>query len=43
MSLCILDNGHCTCQPEDGIECPAAEELRNKLATYERAIMGYGR
>jgi hypothetical protein len=30
--LCVIDGGHCTCQPEDGVLCHALAALRSELA-----------
>lgn len=36
MTLCVVDGGHCQCQPDDGVFCPAVTKLKADLAA-ERA------
>jgi hypothetical protein len=40
MTLCVIDGGHCVCQPQDGVFCPNAktDADRCKVAKAYRSI-----
>lgn len=34
MTLCVIDGGHCCCQPDEGMLCPRAAALKEDAARY---------
>lgn len=38
MTLCVIDGGHCTCRPDEGVPCVAAEALKSDNARMRAAL-----
>lgn len=38
MTLCVIDGKQCECQPQDGVWCPPAGELKRELAQLQSKL-----